>query len=71
MKPTTRRTIIAGAAAMPLLPVAALAVPVTLPLLQISALAMPVDPVVTAFAAGPRPPSQSSGSGTTYREQLN
>ncbi len=40
MKTITRRT--------------ALAVPVTLALLPISALAMPVDPVVTAFAAGPR-----------------
>ncbi len=32
----------------------ALAAPITLPLLPVSALAVPVDPVVTAFAAGPR-----------------
>ncbi len=34
---TTRRTVLAGAAALPLLPAAALAVPVTLPLLPVSA----------------------------------
>jgi hypothetical protein len=39
MTTTTRRNIIAGAAAMPLLP--ALAVPVTLPLLPVSAFAAP------------------------------
>ncbi len=48
MTTTTRRNIIAGAAALPLLP--ALAVPVTLPLLPVSAFATPADPVVTAFA---------------------
>ncbi len=38
---TTRRKVIAGAAALPLLP--ALAVPVTLPLLPVSAFAQPAD----------------------------
>ena len=37
----TRRTTLAGAAALPLLPAAALAVPVTLPLLPVSAFATP------------------------------
>ena len=41
---TTRRNIIAGAAALPLLPAAALAVPVTLP-----AFATPADPAVAAY----------------------
>ncbi len=48
MNTTTRRTILAGAAALPLLPAAALAVPVTLPLLPVSALATPADPAVEA-----------------------
>ncbi len=34
---TTRRNVITGAAALPLLPAAALAVPATLPLLPVSA----------------------------------
>jgi len=46
---TTRRTIIAGAAALPLLPATALAVPVTLPLLPASAYATPADPAVEAY----------------------
>ncbi len=50
MTTTTRRKLIAGAAALPLLPTAALAVPVTLPLLPVSAFAAPADPVVTAFS---------------------
>jgi len=41
---TTRRTVIAGAAALPLLPAVALAVPVTLP-----AYATPADPAVEAY----------------------
>ncbi len=41
MNTTTRRKVIAGAAALPLLPAAALAVPVTLPLLPVSAYAQP------------------------------
>ncbi len=45
MKTITRRTALAGAAALPLLPAAALAVPVTLPLLPVSAFAAPADPV--------------------------
>ncbi len=45
MTTTTRRTVIVGAAALPLLPAAALAVPVALP-----AFATPADPVVIAFA---------------------
>ncbi len=44
MTTTTRRTVIAGAAALPLLPAAALAVPVTLP-----AYATPADPAVEAY----------------------
>ena len=40
-----RRKILAGAAALPLLPAAALAIPVTLPLLPVSAFAAPPDPV--------------------------
>ncbi len=48
MTTTTRRNIIAGAAALPLLP--ALAVPVTLPLLPVSAFATPAnDPAVEAY----------------------
>ncbi len=47
MTTTTRRNIIAGAAALPLLP--ALAVPVTLPLLPVSAFAQPDDPAVVAY----------------------
>ena len=39
MTTTTRRTILAGAAALPLLPAAALAAPITLPLLPVSELA--------------------------------
>ncbi len=50
MTTTTRRNIIAGAAALPLLPATALAVPVTLPLLPVSAFATPDDPAVAAFA---------------------
>ena len=46
---TTRRTILAGAAALPLLPVTALAVPATLPLLPVSALDTPTDPAVEAY----------------------
>ncbi len=46
MKTTTRRTLIAGAAAVPLLPAAALA---TLPLLPVSAFAQPADPVIEAY----------------------
>ena len=38
---TTRRTIIAGAASLPLLPAAALAAPVTLPLLPVASYAQP------------------------------
>jgi hypothetical protein len=49
MNITTKRNIIAGAAAMPLLPAAALAVPVTLPLLQVVAYATPADPALAAF----------------------
>ena len=46
---TTRRNIITGAAALPLLPATALAVPVTLPLLPVSALAAHADPAVEAY----------------------
>jgi len=46
---TTRRTVLVGAAAMPLLPAAALAAPVTQPLLPASAFAQPADPAVEAF----------------------
>ncbi len=49
MTTTTRRNIIAGAAALPLLPATALAVPVTLPLLPVSAFATPDDPAVAAY----------------------
>ncbi len=51
MTTTTRRTILAGAATLPLLPAAALAVPVTLPLLPVSAFATPAesDPVIPVF----------------------
>ena len=48
MTTTTRRTILAGAAALPLLPAAALASPVTLPLLPVSAYTMPADPAIAA-----------------------
>ncbi len=44
MSNLTRRTALAGAAALPLLPAAALAAPVTLP-----AYATPADPAVEAF----------------------
>ena len=48
---TTRRKLIAGAAALPLLPATAIAAPVTLPLLPVSAFAAPADdPVLAAFA---------------------
>ena len=47
MTSTTRRNIIVGAAALPLLP--ALAASVTLPLLPVSAYASPADPAVEAF----------------------
>ncbi len=48
MTTTTRRNIIAGAAALPLLP--ALAVPVTLPLLPVASYAQPAnDPAVEAY----------------------
>ncbi len=47
MTTTTKRNIIVGAAALPLLP--ALAVPVTLSLLPVSALATPADPAVRRF----------------------
>ena len=50
MTTTTRRTVIAGATALPLLPAAALAVPVTLPLLPVSAFAQPDDPVIATYA---------------------
>ncbi len=59
MSNLTRRTALAGAAALPLLPAAALAASVSLPLLPVSAFAKPAtlpafatpaDPVVTAFA---------------------
>ena len=46
---TTRRTIIAGAAALPLLPATALAVPVTLPRLPVASYAQPADPAVAAY----------------------
>ncbi len=46
MTTTTRRTIIVGAAALPLLPGAALAASATLPA---SALAQPADPAVEAY----------------------
>ena len=48
---TTRRTVIAGAAALPLLPAAALAVPVTLPLLPVPAFATPGNATDTAWSA--------------------
>ena len=51
MKTTTRRHILAGAAAVPLLPAAALAVPVTLPLLPVASYAAPADPAVKAYQA--------------------
>ncbi len=52
MQTTTRRKILAGAAALPLLPVTALAASVTLPLLPVSAFAKPaVDPVIPAYRA--------------------
>ena len=50
MKTITRRTALAGAAAMPLLPATALAASVTLPLLPVAPYATPADPVVEAFA---------------------
>ncbi len=46
---TTRRTIIAGAATLPLLPAAALAAPVTLPLLPVASYVQPDDPAVAAY----------------------
>ncbi len=50
MSTTTRRNIIIGAAALPLLPATALAVPVTLPFLPVSAFATPADdPAVAAY----------------------
>ena len=50
MKTTiTRRTALAGAAVMPVLPATALAASVTLPLLPVSAYASPADPAVEAF----------------------
>ena len=48
MHTTTRRTVIAGAATLPLLPAAALAAPVSLPLLPLTSYAMPADPVIAA-----------------------
>ncbi len=52
MNTTTRRTILAGAAALPLLPGAALAASATLPLMPVSAIAAPgnaTDPAVAAY----------------------
>ena len=49
MPTTTRRTVIVGAAALPLLPAAALAAPVTLPLLPVASYATPADPAVEAY----------------------
>ena len=48
---TTRRNVIAGAAALPLLPAAALAAPGSLPSLPASAYAAPADPAVKAYRA--------------------
>ncbi len=47
---TTRRNVITGAVALPLLPATAIAASVSLPLLPVSVFATPADPVVTAFA---------------------
>ena len=62
---TTRRTILAGAATLPLLPAAALAAPVTLPLLPVSAFATPADPAIAAHRearlALPALPDQIAG----------
>jgi hypothetical protein len=49
MNTTTRRTILAGAAALPLLPATALAASVTLPLLPVASYAQPADPAVEAY----------------------
>ncbi len=48
MNTTTRRTILAGAAALPLLPATALAAPVSLPLLPLASYVQPGDPAVAA-----------------------
>ena len=48
---TTRRNVITGAAALPLLPAAALAASVTLPLLPVAAFAMPGNATDTAWSA--------------------
>ncbi len=47
---TTRRNVITGAAALPLLPASAFAVPVTLPLLPVASYAQPADdPAIEAY----------------------
>ena len=51
MNTTTRRTILAGAAALPLLPATALAASVTLSLLPVSALATPGNATDAAWTA--------------------
>ncbi len=51
MSKITRRTALAGAAALPLLPASALAAPITLPLLPVASYALPADPAVAAFQA--------------------
>ena len=48
---TTRRAILAGGAALPLMPAAALAAPGSLPSLPASAYAAPADPAVKAYRA--------------------
>ena len=50
MQTTTRRRILAGAAAVPLLPAAALAVPGSLSLLPVASYAQPADPLLAAYA---------------------
>ena len=51
MTTTTRRTILAGAAALPLLPATALAASVTLPLLPVASYAQPGNATDAAWAA--------------------
>ena len=51
MNTTTRRKVLSGAAALPLLPAVALAVPATLPLLPVPAFATPGNATDTAWSA--------------------